>query len=124
MKIITVRGQIRDVFERYRRFVEACDGRRPSVYRIKQLLVYERLRALDVDTATAATVEEFVGPSADVRLVCNECGQERPVIAEFTCEYDDGEYGAQSVELRVCADCLRKAADAIDAALTAEGVAR
>ena len=75
---------------------------------------------MEAREAVGVEVEEIAGPVADVRLVCDECGQARPGITEFACEYEDGEYGSQSVEFRLCADCLRKAADAIDKALAAE----
>ena len=124
MKIITNRMQIRDAAEQFRRSVEQRGGYpnpnpSPSCWNKRDRARYEQLQALDVDTATTADVERIVGQKGWVGPACDECGRDVPGVAEFVQEEECG-CGALSLAHWVCADCLRKAADAIDAALAAE----
>lgn len=118
MKIVTTRMQIRDAADRFRRIFGVYSV--PSNWRQRDRTRYERLRALDVETATAADVERIVGQKGWVGPACDECGRDVPGVATFDEEYECG-CGALSFPHWVCSDCLRKAADAIDEAVASDG---
>ena len=120
MKIVTTRMQIRDAADRFRLLVNLENGTYPntSYWKKRDRDRYERLQALDSETATAADVERIVGTKGWVGPACDECGREMPGVASFVQEEECG-CGALSLAHWICADCLRKAADAIDEALAA-----
>lgn len=113
MKVITVRNQIRDVASRYleqRSRVVESDGRvERRFFEAWQEKIYNRLLALNVETATATDVEWAVGNSTWVEEpLCDECGEERAAVVEL-----------EIFGLRLCAECLRAALAAVE--VEAEG---
>jgi hypothetical protein len=118
MKIITVRGQIREVAGKWKeRYTE------PTMKGLKwreelsrsgltRQAIHERLLALDVETATPGDVAAVIGNDTWIRtsLICNECGRAAPALAKFTVDWTDNTVPS----LFLCAGCLRKAADALD----------
>lgn len=114
MKIITVRGQIREVAGKwkYRYTIHTLKGlkwRDDTTF--PPQAIYERLLALDVETATPGDVAAVIGNDTWIHtsLVCNECGKKAPALAEYKIDcgaYQDG--------VRLCACCLRRAADELD----------
>lgn len=109
MKVITVRGQIRDVASRYleksSRVVESDGRAERRFYGAWQEKIYNRLLALNVETATAADVAGITGSEwwIDAPLICDQCGQERPAVVELR----------GIVVVALCAECLRAALAAI-----------
>lgn len=104
MKLLNERTQVREVAERWREQYRPYGEWGRTVYGPSQP-IYERLKRLDAETATAADVDAIIGVTgwAD-RATCQECR-----VRSFDCVHlgDEPDYDASYAI--ICVDCLRKA---------------
>jgi hypothetical protein len=124
VKVITIRSQIREVAERWAKIYGihereiAADpfgygqgtvaGR---VYRDPaKIAIYEKLKVLDVKTATAEDVAAIIGNTSWAKVqTCYECGNHFDSVIELGEEQD-----YESHTTWVCKDCLTKAVKAME----------
>ena len=113
MILLTTRTKIRSVADRGKeqycrgdRWCEAWRGRKPAD------VIYKRLAALDVETATAADVEEIIGNDSWTVIDCDECGERVPAVVRVG--YDPDYESSMNSTALVCADCLRRALSMIE----------
>lgn len=104
MKVITHRTQIREVAEKWKAQYFRRDKWQPmSSGGTKG--IYDALRALNTETATAADVAAIIGNCSWVKdLECSECRKTFPVIVEVG---DEPDY--ESCTAWMCVGCLREA---------------
>ena len=76
---------------------------------------YERLLALDVDTAAPSDVEAIIGNPSWTSHFCGECADYVSVAVEF-CETGEG--------VTLCRNCLRDALELLEPALVTDAVAK
>lgn len=116
MRLFTEREQIRRVADRYA--AQYPDGSQPAHWRPGDRIanVLADLRALDVETATAADVARAMGGAGWVAPVtCNECREHSWSVVELGEEPD-----YDSATARICESCLRKALRALECAADEE----
>ena len=105
MRLINERENVRGVAERWKSQYCHGDGSWSTTINGDTGMVYKRLAALDIETATASQVAEIIGNNTWAGPGdCNECGQSRNVLVELG---QDPDY--ESATARICEDCLRKA---------------
>lgn len=104
MEIVTVRTQIRTVAERWHSQYAPLDSR--ANYRQgEQRAIYEKLLALDVETATAADVAAIIGNDLWVETpTCEECGKKKPAVVILGGLWTDDGRGEG-----ICLSCVTKA---------------
>jgi hypothetical protein len=74
--------------------------------------VIRLLRALDVETATAADVNAIIGNNTWASLTCDGCGEDKYRILRLG---DEPDYEARWQDL--CLDCLEDAKNQLEASL-------
>ena len=110
MKLITTRGQIRTVAQRWREAYRAeVEGRKESEY-FDKAKAHRQLAALDPETATADQITAIIGNSSWTSLKCDDCDQSVGTVVQLGQEPD-----YESSTANVCTDCLRKAVALVDA---------
>ena len=97
MKLIDERSLIRDVAARWR-----------ENYGKSQRAIYERLRALDPETATAADVRAIIGNGTWTSRACSECKKDSPAVMQLG---DEPDYESSTAWL--CLDCADRAYSAL-----------
>jgi hypothetical protein len=101
VKLLNERAMIRGVAER---FADQYDGADWSQWPDRKP-AWERLRALDVETATAADVDAAIGTRGWASPpTCNECGDRGQPVVQLGQEPD-----YESSTAWICLDCLRRA---------------
>lgn len=98
MRLITIRDKIRTVAERW-----------AEKYGSPRGAISDKLRALDLDTATAADVARIVGNDSWVGLECNECGGKFDEVVEAG-EPLVEDYDYRSATVTLCRECATRAA--------------
>jgi len=79
MKIITERDIIKNVKKEWRRQYPA------NSYTTKQQKqVYEKLKRLDLNKATAKQIDKIIGNTSWTTITCDECGYNTKLAVEFT----------------------------------------
>jgi hypothetical protein len=104
MKVITVRSQIRDVAERWKALYRR-QGKWAVTMGSDMGRLYEALKALNPETATADDVAMIIGNKSWAGpLECHNCGEEFDAVVEVGQEPDYDSHTA-----RLCHNCLRHA---------------
>lgn len=102
MKVITVRTQVREVAERWRKQYST----KAYANDTEKQGIAKRLDNLDPETATAEDVEAIIGNRSWAELPkCHECGKRHPVVVEIG---EPVEY--ESATAQLCYSCLSQAA--------------
>jgi hypothetical protein len=104
MKIIDERYQVADVAERWKEQY-FTDGRWRTCHSDNADVIYQKLNALDSQTATAADVAKIIGNSSWVGPSdCHECNQTVARTVQL-----GQEPNCESSTAQICENCLRKA---------------
>lgn len=115
MKVITIRSQIREVAEKWRAhkcITRGWVGNNAPVWTGRDFAVYQRLAALDPETATAADVEAIIGNDTwACAYWCGECGKESDTVVRFGVGNKEG--GVSEYDHNLCIDCIGKMLDAM-----------
>ncbi len=93
MRVITTRKLIQGVAQHWR-----------NQYPDSKMDIYEKLAALDAETATANDVNQIIGNGSWTRITCEECKNEVSEVVHFGEDYDT---------FCVCKECLTKAMTSI-----------
>lgn len=99
MKLITQRDLIRDVANRW-------EKQYPEKGDLPRLAILRRLRALDVETASAQQVADIIGNDSWTSQSCSECGEDH---ADAVVQVGQ-ELNYESRTAWLCLPCVRKAA--------------
>ena len=99
MKLITERGLIHDVATRWYAQYQSMFVQHPD-----KKETYEKLLALDTETATSADVSNIIGNYSWTTQYCNECGEKSRFIVEI-----GEEPGYDSSTAQICPYCIQKA---------------
>jgi hypothetical protein len=105
MELITQKGLVCGVAERWRQSYPANHGYGPDKDRI-----WHALKALDKNKATPADVEQIIGNDSWTSLKCDECGNESEIVVRVGEEPD-----YESATASLCPACINKAASIIAA---------
>ncbi|MGE0853282.1 MAG: hypothetical protein AB7O44_27345 [Hyphomicrobiaceae bacterium] len=100
MRIIRQRDMIRGVRARWRK--QYPDDGRQLACGESAGDVFARLSGLDLETCSAADVEEIIGNDTWTTAACSECGRSVPDVVTL------GE--ARDSEIEVCLPCIGRAA--------------
>ncbi|MEW6006133.1 MAG: hypothetical protein AB1695_12545 [Stygiobacter sp.] len=93
MKVITERDIIKNIRKMWRKQYSANDiSLTPQLKKI-----YEKLKKLDLNKATAKEINKIIGNESWTNVVCNECYNYVNLAVEF---------GDDSESFIVCTDCL------------------
>jgi hypothetical protein len=109
IELLTKRGRIRDVANRWAsQYPAASDPDGPAPWQNKQAIL-KRLLALDLETAQESQVTEAIGNSSWTRISCDCCDAEldAAVVLGEPPNYE-------SATAIVCLDCLKKAVQLIE----------
>lgn len=98
MKLLTTRGLIRTVAERWEE--QYCD----TAPLPDKMDILHRLRAIDKDKAATEDVKAIIGNDSWTRIECDECKRSVPVAVQLG---DEPDYESHTVI--VCVGCLNKA---------------
>lgn len=100
MKIITERVLIKEVAKRWK-----------EQYPNSEQDIYQKLKLLNKETATAKDVENIIGNSSWTNIPrCDECGQETEIVIQLGEEPD---YESSTIVI-ICEDCLKQAIKAVE----------
>lgn len=107
MRIVTQRDLIRGVAAKwaaqYHYAINKPDEDQPWPTGQTKTSIWEALKALDGEVATAAQVNEIIGNSSWVALNCDECGVATEQVLMF------GTSGYESSSHGLCAKCVHAA---------------
>jgi hypothetical protein len=81
--------------------------------------IYNGLKALDLETATATEVEAIIGNGSWSHQRCNECGEYAVTVVEIGAPED-----YESSTAHVCEPCMRKAIALFEAAASANEISK
>lgn len=101
MNEISQRSLIREVCNRWRRQYEPFVGVSHDKF-----VIYEKLKALDLETCSVEDVTAAIGNSSWTRLKCAECGKEVDWVLQVG---EPPDY--ESATANLCRDCVRKVAE-------------
>jgi hypothetical protein len=105
MNLLDERAQVREAAGLWRHRYKAGSKWIRTDRHADTAAVYERLAALDVDTATAADVEAIIGNRSWCEPQrCHECGVRSWHVVQLG---EDPDY--ESATANICTDCLRAA---------------
>lgn len=113
MKIVSQRDLIRDVAARWEQaYRAAISGRQPNAATIREKTkqqIYDELRALDGEIATAEDVAAIIGNDSWCALTCSECDA---VVKAIVRVEDEPSWDRAPTDL--CFECVHKAQSLVD----------
>ncbi len=100
MNLCTERDLIRVVAERWKHQYHGGRSAWGTIYGDRNCeTIYNELRALNPETATAADVSKIIGNQSWSAYYCSSCGEYRPNAIEF----------GSDTTIHVCEDCMCRA---------------
>ena len=103
MEAVTIRSQILSVIDRWEEIYSITLGN--TKYKHGKFPILEKLRKLDLKTATAEDLKDITGYSMwACPQECDECGKYCNAVVEIGVEHT-----WESVPAIICKDCLEKA---------------
>ena len=100
MKLCTERELIRVVAERWKEQYHGGRSAWGTIYGDRNCeTIYNALRALDPNTATAAEVSKIIGNESWSAYFCSSCSEYRTSAIEFGCD----------TTIHVCEECMKRA---------------